>query len=115
MIFEHYSQVHDLDIKVAGNEILDATDDNDPSKQMEILRDNPLWKKALEKQEEFQTYLRECEREKNEALNAIDTTDLEATARYSSQFQVNDATIWNPYYRMTEKILKSMAPRRTRL
>ena len=104
MIFQRHSQVSDKDIETAKNKILKATDS---SKHLEILLQNQLWKRALEKQKAYDSLKQDCDQKKQAALSQIDSTDEKVYNAYSQEFQKNDSTIWNPYYLMTEEILNN--------
>ncbi len=83
-------------MKILKPQILKATDE---TCLFEILITSPSWKKALENQPAFEEVRQGCEELKNKALE---------DPEYShDEFKINDATLWNPYYLMTERFLTS--------
>ncbi|WP_068466541.1 leucine-rich repeat domain-containing protein [Candidatus Protochlamydia phocaeensis] len=102
MLYERLADVTAEDIEAAKAQILAETG---PDKQGELLLKHPVWKAALQKCAGFAEIDQACQERKAEALSQLEDSDSAAEQFYQT-FQEKEKTVWNPYYILTQQILR---------
>jgi hypothetical protein len=102
MLYERLAHVSQAEIEQAKTQILEET--QQLSQQIEILSQHLKWKQKLENDSRFETFKTSCLKAKAEFLERVSGEEVE----YRSEFETHDQTTWNPYYQLTQALLKSL-------
>lgn len=101
MLYQSVANVSADEINEAEKQILAATP---PHKDIEVLVNNLIWQKRLEKEPGFSKILQECESAKAKWRKAHE--DQEEEPAVFKEFQEKEKNEWNPYRILTAKLLK---------